>query len=740
MAIFIAEGYATAPANAADGDTIIVTAQRLRGRVVGDIPPQVTLDSTAIQSLGASTLSEIISLLSAQTRSGQGRGGEAPVVLLNGRRISSFAEVRDLPPEAVARVEILPEEVALKYGYAASQRVVNIVLVDRFNAITGELEPRFATGIKRSDFNTEFSLVQVDKTGRFTLDLQYQTAEALTEARGGITGTGTGGTFRTLLPKTLQFGANAVLARTIAQSVSATVNARLDIADSVSGTGLASDGRTPLDQRARTISSHAGLTLGGDVAAWRWAFTGNYDRIESRTLTETGALTLDRAESVATTGAIDMTANGTLFALPAGNVGASFSGGAQTIRFSGTTWRGTVPTLARTARDVATGRINLDVPLASRRNGFLGGVGELSLNANVFAQRLSDFGTLTTRGIGARWEPAKPFSLLASLTDEDGAPTPQQLGNPAIATPNVQVFDYARGETATVTRIDGGNRALTADARHVFKVETSLKPFAKTDLTLTTTYVYARTLRPIAAFPAITPQVEAAFPARVIRTGPGGPIVSFDARPLNFASANRSEVRWGLSYGRSLGPDRTPATPRVPGGGTFGGGHSFGASGSRMQVSLYHTIHLTDRLTLGDGLAPLDLLNGAAIGNRGGQPRHEIELSGNAVHNGFGLRFNAIWQSATTVVSPDGVAAKTLRFAPVGTLNLRLFAFPARQPHLAERLPWLEGVRFLIAIDNVFDTRPHVTDGTGAVPQRYQSGYLDPLGRTVRLSIRKTFF
>ncbi|WP_333951731.1 hypothetical protein [Sphingomonas aerolata] len=67
------------------------------------------------------------------------------MVLLNGRRISSFSEIRDIPTEAIQRVEILPEEVALKYGYRADQKVVNFVLRRRFRAVTAEAIDRMPT-------------------------------------------------------------------------------------------------------------------------------------------------------------------------------------------------------------------------------------------------------------------------------------------------------------------------------------------------------------------------------------------------------------------------------------------------------------------------------------------------------------------------------------------------------------------------------------------------------------------
>lgn len=63
-------------------------------------------------------------------------------MLVNGVRVSGFAEIRDLPTEAIMRTDILAEEVALKYGYRADQRVVNLVLRPRFRAWTGEVNAR----------------------------------------------------------------------------------------------------------------------------------------------------------------------------------------------------------------------------------------------------------------------------------------------------------------------------------------------------------------------------------------------------------------------------------------------------------------------------------------------------------------------------------------------------------------------------------------------------------------------
>lgn len=81
-----------------------------------------------------------------------------------------------------------------------------------------------------------------------------------------------------------------------------------------------------------------------------------------------------------------------------------------------------------------------------------------------------------------------------------------------------------------------------------------------------------------------------------------------------------------------------------------------------------------------------------------------------------------------------------MRFSGLATANLRLFVNLAQLPAVIKAAPWLAGTRISLGINNLFDTRQHVTDGTGATPIIYSPGYLDPLGRTVRITIRKLLF
>ncbi|MGC1304424.1 MAG: TonB-dependent receptor, partial [Caulobacteraceae bacterium] len=157
------------------------------GAVVGDIKPELQLSPADIQSYGVSTVTELLSELQPETQSDRGRSSEPPVVLLNGRRISSLNEIQNIPTEAILRVDILPEEVSLKYGYTADQRVVNIVLRRRFHAITGEVVGGAATEGGDANGDAEVDLLHIRGDNRLNLDLKYTGSDDLTDAERDVT-------------------------------------------------------------------------------------------------------------------------------------------------------------------------------------------------------------------------------------------------------------------------------------------------------------------------------------------------------------------------------------------------------------------------------------------------------------------------------------------------------------------------------------------------------------------------
>ena len=158
--------------------------------------------------------------------------------------------------------------------------------------------------------------------------------------------------------------------------------------------------------------------------------------------------------------------------------------------------------------------------------------------------------------------------------------------------------------------------------------------------------------------------------------------------------------------------------------------------GGRWQVSLYHTIKLTDKILIGPGVPELDLLNGSATGSGGGTNRHLLELDGGLFYKGFGTRVSAKYDSGSRIV---GGANGDLKFHDLATFNLRFFADFNQMPKLTDDLPFLKGSRLRLSVNNLFDAQRKVTDASGVVPLNYQPGYTDPLGRYVELEWRKAF-
>ena len=561
-------------------------------------------------------------------------------------------------------------------------------------------------------------------------------------------------------------------------------------------------GDRALTQSSEGTSGHLGFTFDKDIAKWRASLTGNLDRSITRIETERGydvsglqaALgsgnpainpfgafppgfvstpLVDRARARSTSGDVQLVLNGPLAELPAGPLSASFKAGLSALGLDARSVRSGIAASSDLSRSDVNGRASFDLPLTSRRNHILAALGDLSLNANMAVDRYSDFGALGSYGYGANWKPRDGIGLLFSVAHDRNPPSVQQLGNPLVLTPDVRSFDYVRGQTVDIAQLGGGNRLLDADRRRVVKLGLTLKPF-KEDITLTADYVHSHIRNMVASFPEATAAIEAAFPDRFTRDAEGN-LLRIDARPVNFDRQERSELRWGLTFSRRLktsqvvidamrnsafarrlAEQRAAAQAareaaggsgdRRPGGGPGGGagfrgpgGFGGGGQGGRFQLSLFHTWHITDEVRIRRGLPVLDLLHGDVIGPGGGQPRHEIEGQMTYANNGVGGRLTATWQSGTTVNGSIGSTAGDLRFSPRLTTTARLFVQLGQIPALVDRA-WARGARISLRVDNIFDSRPRVRDAAGATPLRYQAGYLDPVGRLIRIEFRKLIF
>jgi outer membrane cobalamin receptor len=756
-------------------DEIVVTAPRLAGQLDTDIKAETELDEAAIASYGVSNVSELLDALAPQTRSGRGRGSGRPIILINGRRIGGFGEVRNLPPEAIAKVEVFPEEVALQYGYSADERVVNMVLKPNFRQIAIEGEGGIPTQGGRFQSEIQPSFLMIGENGRLNVNAGWDHKSMLLESERNLDyddpAQAAEAPARSLLGASDEYSIDATIQRSLNKTTDASVNVRFDQTDSLSllGPGVGGiDDPLERDSRARNLTTTA--SVNGMLGDWRWSLSSNYADADQLTFTDRISGTRDRFESSQQTFGGNANLSGTVTDGWAGPIRLSMTGSYSGLRFDSRSDNAGGITTTDLARDLPGVFGSLTVPLLDPEYE-VGNIGRVSLTLSGQVQNPSDFDALKSWGANVNWGVTDNLSLIASFNQDEAAPGIQQLGAAPLVTPAVTYYDFATGRTVQITTTTGGNPFLLAEQRRDLKLGLNWSPPMLEGLNVSVNYNSNKSYDTANNFPLLTPEIEAAFPDRVTRDA-NGVLLALDQRPVNFDRSENSQIRWGLNFGKSFGQQeqRGPGArgpgggrpegagaregggpgagegrrrgggggPRMGGrGGRGGPGGMFGGpQGGRWQVSLYHTIKLTDKVLIRPGVPELDLLNGSATGSSGGSNRHLFELDGGLFNKGLGVRLSAKYDSGSTVT---GGTAGDLKFGDLATFNLRFFVDLGQKPKLTEKLPFLKGSRLRLAVDNIFDAQRKITDANGRVPLNYQPGYIDPLGRYIELEWRKTF-
>lgn len=737
----VAQGQAQKPQvdDQAEEEIVVTASSRLPGGALGEIKPEVSLGAADVRALGVSSVTEILAELAPQIR---GTGGGQPLILLEGRRVSGRQEIERIPSEAIARVDVLPEQVALKYGYPADQKVVNFVLRKRFRAWTLDGRQRFATEGGGGRTNAEASYFSVRDGARFNLSAEYIDTAMLTEAERGLAAVG-GASGRSLIASRREFEANVAYHRPLSERLDASVNGVLSSDESRALTGgIGAQTRTTSSQTA-----HLGTTMNLDVARWRGTWTSAYDHSESRAISTVIApgQPADQARSNNDLLVSDISINGPVARLPAGEISLTARAGGTLSRYDSQSLRAGTTRAAALKRTSGLGALSLDVPVLDSPTRW---IGDLSLNANVQGETLSDFGTVRGFGGGFSWAPIKTVSLVGSYKDAQSAPTVQQLGDPQIITDSVRYFDYITGQSRLVQFTSGGNPALDKAQVREWRLGLNVKALDKPNLSLSLDYTRKRTENGIVALPTLTAASLAAYPGRFTFDNAGA-LTAVDARAVNIAEQQSDVLRWGINFSKSL---KTPQVqidairaliPKlIPGlpPGVMQRARGGGGGGGRLSFSLYHSIHLTETATLIAGQPQINLLNGGTLNGGAPQPRHEVEATAGYNRGWLGGRLTANWQSSAHVRDPGGAPTGNLRFDDLTKVNLRMFINVGQIPSVLRNHPWLFGTRIGVGVGNIFNARQKVTDGTGATPPAYSGAQLDPLGRTITIGVRKLLF
>ena len=292
------------------------------------------------------------------------------------------------------------------------------MLRERFRSTAVRVQAGTATAGGEVSGLGDVTRIMIGTAGRTTVNLHAEGNGALKESERDILLQPIAGrpdldprTARTLVGAQRDLRGSVNHNHTVLGNVSATINGELEHSEgrSLLGFPLPIDGSPPVglvDPRVRNTSAdsaHAGLAPNWDKGKWRWSATGNGDLARNVTVSDPNepSPSHDRSRSNRASGALDATANGPLFKLPAGDASATFRVAASTLHLDSSRRRADVTTPSSLGRTKGNASVNLDLPI-SRRNRDFSALGNLTLNANGEIDQLSDFGTLTT--FGARSE------------------------------------------------------------------------------------------------------------------------------------------------------------------------------------------------------------------------------------------------------------------------------------------------------------------------------------------------
>lgn len=708
------QASAAARAEAEEADDVAV---RLSGvevvarRGAAKTPPETELGPGEIEALGAYDIGEALDRISSAYGI-----TEPPVVIINGRRVQNAGDYLSFPPDAMTRVELLPEQAAGLYGADPGRRVVNIVLKRSFQSRDAQLaEARPTSGGRSSSMGDVRRSAIADENMsqlgvRLTHDTSLRADERPDYLRDNPQSLGV-----VLKPKNTSVTGNMSVNRRLGEwqgSFSATARAQRDETVSRRGDALAG-----IQGRQQGLTLNAGGN--GDIAGWsvRAALDGQLSSGSQEGLT-------DRKSNNRSVG-LNLSADRPLLTLPAGRLTMDVSG-----RVSKTSSTNTIEG-EKTERSAETADIRggLSIPLlrAPQPGESAGGInlGGAALNLSGNLRRQSGSGGGGGVNGALMWSPHKILRLNGSWARSYDAPSDQQLFDaPFYGTPIV-VFDFATGQSVEILPLLGGNPDLKGQTNERFSLGLSVGPVTPWRLSGNFSYRTSDSRDGISGLPALTPAVEAAFPERFQRD-PDGRLISVDQRAINLLSSRSDTLASGLNF-------------IVP----FDGKGPPGLSTSSLRVSLNHTLQLKSVTVIRAGYPVMDHL----AGDGGGSARNTLSATLDARRDKWTLNASARWRQAYRTRRDTGAdGPNDLVVSDLTRIDLKLgYMFAAKPPAPAQAGEGgappmrISGLRLGLEIENLLDARPRARLGDGRPAPGYGRDDQDSLGRVARVTLRGRF-
>ncbi|MBJ7319512.1 MAG: TonB-dependent receptor [Brevundimonas sp.] len=698
-------GQAPGPQDAPspDGEPAVLDDVVVQGRRgVALVEPEVELDGFEIDALGADDIGQVIRRLSEDFGLGDG-----PLIIVNGRPMADPGVFSGFPPDALIRAEVLPPQAGALYGETdPSRRVVNIVLQRRFHSRDARASLRLPTAGGRSETSLDLrqSSIIDTRTRQLGLKLDLDTALRAGE-RDQTRADGSAAETVTLRPASKSLSANWAQTASLRDwALSLRADGRIQERRS---TALREDEPTGSRQTSRSLNMVGGLN--GKLAGWsvQGALNGAVSQNERSGLSPSDSRT--RIVSA------NLSLSRPLFDIPAGPAAVSLAGRASRSRSEteGAAFRTTHSGRAE-GFSGSLSVLLLRRPIGEDAPAFHPGDLSVTVGANVSK---TDSGRGEGTNLGFAWNPRPSlrisgnWSTSAQSLDDAQRFEPEYYGDPVV------VFDFLTGEAVEVLPILGGNPDLRAPSTDQLSLSLAAGPFSGFPLQGGISYNRSDAVDGVGGLPALTLQVEAAFPERFHR-GSDGRLDSIDQRPINYASALAETLNTSFGVSASLGQ----------------GGRRRDAT---LRLRLNHTWNLSNATTIHDGLPSMDRL----AGDGGGVSRHRLGLAVDVSRGAWGLNAVANWREGyrtRRMIGQDG--PDDLRVDAFSTVDLKFsYQFAGPPPEDGGRPRRGTGLQVQLDISNLLDARPSARLGDDRSAPGYGRDDQDPMGRTILISLKRRF-
>lgn len=489
---------------------ILVTGSRIRG-IENSSSPLLRFDRAELERTGFATTQQFIQSLPQNvntvstntvgaanggagdsTYSGaginlRGLGGDATLVLLNGRRLAaagdgSFVDVSLIPLSIIERIDVLTDGASALYGSDAVGGVVNFVLRENFTGAESRLRFGTVTEGKHHEFQAGQVLGYTWGSGKAVGSYEYfQQSPLEAQDRTFFEPRNNHDNFA-LVPEQKRHSALGIFEQQVSDTLTVTADVFFADRDSASYS-LGPAG--PIDT-ASSVTQH-GVALGIETEIgndWQVRVNGLHDRNSSDMTQyyqsydfETGT----RNES--DLWSVDFAADGSLFNLPGGNVRMAV--GAQ-FRREGFADENPV-SLVKLRRHAAAAYAELYIPVYGKTNS-RSGIEKLDLIVAARYEDYSDFGHTFNPKLGLAWGPVSDLNVRATWGTSFKAPRLSQMnGTGLLAIVQPDAYPDTSGPV-TGLYIQGNGENLKAETSRNWTVGLDINPRIIPSLALSASY------------------------------------------------------------------------------------------------------------------------------------------------------------------------------------------------------------------------------------------------------------